>query len=335
MKVAELREKLAKLPKDEIIKIAVECYKLVPKAKKEDNDLDAFIENPTKKKSKQTARIEFQLYQIEADVAAFIENAKEQNYLYPNQVVSKKERPKWRFKVKRWYKELVKRNRPDKNLELQAKLLTDLYGIISDAKYYSYFSTNEPFRSVGIEQDEFFEAVMMLIEDFEGKVNFVDKGINLLYNHGFSFYSLGYLPKAFVKLLTVPDLKYKAIEKVEKLLASNGFVPPKSDKKNVWRHNTNEYRREERNNNLTKLGFRLYASLCEYEEAITFFNKHYYDQSPEVALYVLVDLLFEEKLKDEICQVIEQAQKDGVKPRKSLITLLNTIKNDNELPAYF
>ena len=50
MKVAELREKLSQLKKEDIIKLSVEFYKLIPKAKKEDYDLDAFINIPNKKK---------------------------------------------------------------------------------------------------------------------------------------------------------------------------------------------------------------------------------------------------------------------------------------------
>lgn len=52
MKVGELREKLSTLKKDKIIKLASEFYKLIPKAKKEDYDLDQLILNYPLKKQK-------------------------------------------------------------------------------------------------------------------------------------------------------------------------------------------------------------------------------------------------------------------------------------------
>lgn len=123
MKVGELREKLAKLKKEEVTKLAVEFYKLVPKSKKEDYDLDGLINNPQKKKKTQS-KDQVSLETLQQDINTFITNAKNQYYLSSNRIVPKKERSTWRFKVKRWYKELIKTNRRDSDLSLQAQLLT-------------------------------------------------------------------------------------------------------------------------------------------------------------------------------------------------------------------
>ncbi len=48
MKVAGLREKISKLDKEEIARLAVEFYKLIPKSKKEDYNIDELISNPKK-----------------------------------------------------------------------------------------------------------------------------------------------------------------------------------------------------------------------------------------------------------------------------------------------
>jgi len=99
MKVGELREKLAKLKKEELIKLAAEFYKLIPKSKKEDYDLDGLINNPQQKK-KTNSKASVSLETLQQTINKFIADAKEQYYLMPNRVVPKKERSTWRFKVK-------------------------------------------------------------------------------------------------------------------------------------------------------------------------------------------------------------------------------------------
>lgn len=55
MKVDELRAKLFQLEKHDIICLAVEFYKLVPKTKKEDYNLDILIDKPEVKTVKPAA----------------------------------------------------------------------------------------------------------------------------------------------------------------------------------------------------------------------------------------------------------------------------------------
>lgn len=332
MKVGELRDKLEKYSKKELIKIAAEFYKQLPKAKKE--ALKDVIENPSAKPTP-VLRAGLSLAEIKVETEAFIRNAKEFNYSQPNQVVPKKERSKWRFLVKRLYKELNKHNRPDKDLGLQAKLMAGLYEVLTLGEHFTYFSSYEPFNSIQIEQQEFLRSVLYLIELSEGKAAVVDQGIGLMYKVNFDAYSgYKYISKAFEEFLTLPDLKYQAIEKTTQLLKKNDFQPPiKGDKKYYFRRRDSN--KEYINNNLATLGFSIRLTLFEYDEAVEFFNQHYYDNDEEVKLYILVDLLFNRRLKDQIKQQIEQAQKQSIKPRRQLIDLLKVIKNDNELPAYF
>ncbi len=86
------------------------------------------------------------------------------------------------------------------------------------------------------------------------------------------------------------------------------------------------------NNNLTGLALRLYLSLFEVEEGIAFYYKHYREESKEVALFILIEVLFSRECKDEIVNEIEKAIKLGIEPRESLINLLNNIKKTGELP---
>ncbi len=334
MKVGELREKLAKYKKEELIKIAAEFYKQLPKAKKE--ALQNLIENPAAKPTP-VLKVGLTLEELKIETEAFIINAKEGNYIKPNQMVPKKDRSKWRFLVKRLHKALSKHNRPDKDLGLQAQLLSGLYGVLCQAESLSYFTTPYPFSSVGISKDKFFESILFLIELNEGKAAVVNKGIELMYTHNFGgYYEYKSLQAVFEGFLTIPDLKYQAIEKTTQLLKNNGFAPPKKNsKKSYYAYNREKKNREKKNNNLATLGFAMHIGLFEYDEAIAFFDQHYYENEEEVKLYILVKLLFDEGLKDQIKQQLKQAIKRGVQPRQRLMDLLKVILTDDALPVYF
>jgi len=287
MKVKELREKLGKLKKEEIIKLAVEFYKLVPKAKKEDNDLDSLIDNPNEKKSKKDTSSQISLSEIETDVNTFIENAKEQYYLYPNRVVPKKERSTWRFKVKKWYKELINTKRTDVNLKQQAKILFDLYELISESCAYQYFSAYDSFQSIGIEQGEFYQSVLILLQEAEGKQILTEKGVKLIIENDLSRDTLySELMSKLITLLDIPDLKNQAIKNIKKIILGNGFKPQEKTKKNRRFFNRDEFKKERTHNNLVEFVFRLYMSLFDFKEATVFFNENYYDQDEEIKLYV-------------------------------------------------
>ena len=82
MKVGELREKLSKMTVDEITKLTVEFYKLIPKAKKENYNIDELIENPVKKKTKKKVVV-VDIEDIDYYVSEFIADARDDLYIRP------------------------------------------------------------------------------------------------------------------------------------------------------------------------------------------------------------------------------------------------------------
>lgn len=112
MRINEVRERLDKYSKDQLRLIIVEIYKALPKAIKEDRDIDAIISNPDafkkgKKKAKKKQEPLPDMDELEFDIEDFIENAYKQYYFAPNSVVHKRQRSKWRFVVKGYYKNLL------------------------------------------------------------------------------------------------------------------------------------------------------------------------------------------------------------------------------------
>lgn len=335
MKVAELREKLGKLKKEEVLKLAVEFYKLVPKAKKEDYDLDGLINNPTEKKSKTKRNTtSLSLFEIEYQVTTFIADAKEQNYISPNRTVPKKERATWRFKVKKWYKELINTKRPDADINAQAELLKKLYELLCESCRYQYFTAHDTFQSVGIDQSVFYHSVLELLQEVEGKSALINQGIGLIVDNYLNRYTLySTLMIELISLLDIPDLKYQGIDKAKLMIGKTNFIPTSKKKRYSFSSN-NRFEKERRNNNLTELVFRLYASLFEYDNAITFYEKNHYQRDSEIKLYILISLLLRHRQKDLILQEMEKAIADGIKPRENLLKLVEKIKTTGELPQY-
>lgn len=332
MKVSELREKLSKLKKDEVVKIASEFYKLIPKSKKEDYDVDSYIDNSGKKKKSSKPEKEIRLQQLEIEVNTFIENARNQYYLIPNRVIPKKERSKWRFKVKRWYKELTNKKRNDENLELQSKLLCNLYELICESCGYEYFSAYDPFQSIGIEQSTFYLSVIHMLQESEGKTDTLKPSIELIINNYLNRYTLySELMVDLIGTLDNVDLKYKGVKISEDLINLIDNAPSKKEK---YYFSSEEFRKKRKKNNLAELGLRLYADLHETEEGISFYHKYYDESNEEIKLYVLIRILFGLRDKENIEKEIEEAINRGIKLRSKLVDLLNEIKRNDKLPRY-
>jgi len=333
MKVAELREKLGKLKKEELVKVASEFYKLIPKAKKEDYDVDAFIDNPTSAK-KSTKKTILSLSEIEKEVELFIDHASSQYYLYPNRVVPKKQRSTWRFKVKKWYKELINTKRQDANIAKQTEILAKLYELLCESCHFQYFTAYDTFDSIGTGQIEFFNSVVLLMQEAEGKAATIEKSIRLIFENALNRHTLySWLMIELISTYDIVDLKYTALEITQKLLLENNYIPQKKKNK-FYSFDREEFNKQEKNNNLAEFGLRLHLSLFEDKKGVEFFKKHYYDREAEIKLFVLVRILFGCDKKELILVEVDEAIANQIKPRENLLNLVKHIKENGELPKY-
>ncbi len=337
MKVAELREKISKLEKQEIIKLAVAFYKIIPKAKKEDYDIDNLINNPQKSKINSKKADEIKLSEIEIEINSFIDRARGMCYISANRVVPKKERAKWRFRVKNWHKELIKKERIDGNLILQAKLLRKLYELLCESFRYQYFTAYDTFESAGIDQSVFFSDIIDLYQAGTGKLNAVEIGIHLIVDNELNRYTLrSDLMEILIEKNNIPDLKYKGIEYAKKLIKEKGYQPDRVMQSYYGSDVFEKYRDKEYHNNLTEMVVRFYLSFHDSKEGINFFHENYFEDSgPEdIKLYILIRILMSYKLKDEIYEKLEKAPARGIILREGLQKLLQIIKKENRLPRY-
>lgn len=151
MKVQELRNLLGTSERAHLEKAFVECYKQLRKGQKEEIDpiLTTILEGKEMNPKAKGSPVDFA--QLEQQINEFIRNANALNYFIPNRTIPKSQRPKWRFLVKNYIKELAKIPADSENHEKSVKLLSDLYGLICEACNVYIFSTEDPFRSIGME----------------------------------------------------------------------------------------------------------------------------------------------------------------------------------------
>lgn len=157
MKVKELRDLL----KDKDIKLIndafVEVYKALPKSKKE--ELDSVIESIVKGegKKKTVKQEEVSLNDLFVEIQDFLQDAYHGFYIAPNRIVPKKERPKWRYKVKRYLKILFEVSSDHPDFLQVVILIREIYKVLSYGCGVYVFSSDDPFASVGIAQEELYE----------------------------------------------------------------------------------------------------------------------------------------------------------------------------------
>ncbi len=338
MKIAEVRSILEKHSDKQLRLIIAEMYKAIPKAVKEDKDIDDIIKNPDMlikngKKTKKQVKLP-DIEELKYETEEFIDYAYEQYYFAPNSFVHKKDRPKWRFIAKRLYKNLTLVSQSREDLPQASELLEKLYVLLCYSCDYILFSAYDTFQSVGIEQKEFFHRVLSLKYKHENKPDFVKNAISLMVNNSLNRYTLySTLMYVILEFLKTPDMKELGVDKCKELLQS--AKNEKITSKDRTFSNFGSYEKERKIQNLSGMGFLCYAQLHDYDAAIDFFEKNYAEKSKEVKLYILLELIFAFKQKDYWLRVYEKAEKNGVQPRDSLKKIYQFIKEKGELPNRF
>ena len=143
-----------------------------------------------------------------------------------------------------------------------------------------------------------------------------------------------FLNHVLVENLKSPDSKVIAIEQCKILKNELDKAKPIASKKSRV-SDSSDYKRIDKINNLIEAVFRINIELCEYEEAIRYFNKNYVERDKETILYVLLSLLLDYKLKEYWLREYDEAVKKGIQPRQVLKNARKYIKENEEMPEYF
>jgi hypothetical protein len=100
------------------------------------------------------------------------------------------------------------------------------------------------------------------------------------------------LLEAMVAFLDTTDLKQIAIATCDEMWnrASADSASTRSASKS-YDDRSVEYQRYGFLQNLARIGVLCHIALCEYDEAVDYFHKHYVGEQPEIALYVLLNMI--------------------------------------------
>lgn len=295
MKVQELRNLLASAERENLEKAFVECYKQLRKSQKEECDpvLGALLKGKTAEQTKVDTSVDFETMVQQID--DFISNAYASNYFAPNRIIPKSQRPKWRFMVKNFIKELGKVPLDSDNYEESVKLLTNLYCLICKACDIYLFSTEDPFRSIGWEQPDFFALVVSKTFADGYSREKIAQLLSYAVSGGLSRESLHIQQETvFLNSLRTSDVKYMAMEEAKRQVEEN-----ESRLKAIKKYDDGQYALKDTINELCSMIFLITIELGEPEEGVEYFFNHFKELDKEITLYCalqLVDWMDKEEL---------------------------------------
>ncbi len=299
MLISELKSEIKKYKKEELEKIIVELYKRIPKSKKEDYDIDYFIKNID---SKKVEKKEVNFETLTKEISYFLGCVDNGLYRVPNRIISKKERSTWRFKVKRYYKELIKVLPDSENGGMATFLLIELFKRLSTGSNTLLFVNWDTFKALGVSQYNYYDIIMKRIL-YNGYTKDALKNCIDLLNVKKDPDELSYsMFEALFDNLKTSSTKEEALE-----LLNDKIIELKKDLKNA-KDFEKSFAISELLNNYVELVFNIYISLHENEKAIAFFQNNYNERDNEVKEYVLLCNLEDLNLIDEWIKEYEAKQ---------------------------
>lgn len=288
MKVNELRELLEKSDFVRVKKAFVESYKQFPKSCKEEIDqmiVDILAGNDAGKKE---AEQKGDYTSLENEIDVFIDNAYSSYYFEPNRVIPKNQRPKWRFHVKRYIKELGAVKEGDSFYEKSGTYLLKLFKLLSESCNFYLFSTEDAFRSIGMEQEDLFQIVAGRIFSSQGYTEVCMK--ELLWTAascGLSRECLNSeLMAVLISCLKTTDMKYLAIETAKALIKNK-----KKELAGMKKHSMSEYTCKSGIQELNCAVLCISALLGEMENEASYYFENVAEYDNEIALHMALDVL--------------------------------------------
>lgn len=304
MLVSELKQELEKYDKKELIKIAAELYKRVSKAKKEEYQIDEFIKDFKLQTKPQEKKVS--LSDLQNEILEFLSDVDQGYYASPNRKVSKKERSGWRFKVKRYYKELISYDAGSMEGVLATDLLIEIYKRISRGSNYLLFANWETFRAIGVSQYEYSNMLFTRILSRGHSEDTLKKCIDLLGLPSDPYESLSRdVYDTFISHLVSSDDKHFVIQV---LMEKVGELEEK--KKEYEKQRKETFYLQEEINDCTMCILDISILLGEIDKGIKYYHKYYDYSTAEVKEYVLLEELERYELYSEWIQEYERHSLD-------------------------
>ena len=289
MKIRELRKELEKHDNKELKDIIVYIYKLLPKRKLEDYDVDEYLTKKKEidKKKKENIDEPISIEDLKVKVHNFIVTVDYGYYANPNKIISKTQRSNWRFTVKRFYKELNSINPNSEDGIWATDALIKLFKRLSLGTYILRFPNWNTFEALGVLQSNYYDNIINRVCSKSYSRENLKKCIDLLSVYkssselSINMYNvfLSYLKTTDIREITIGLLK----EKIENL---NEYAKKIKDSTDLYYLNENI-------NYMVYLITSIYFKLCETDKGIKFFHKNYNERDKEVKEYQLLNIIEE------------------------------------------
>ena len=317
MKIQEFRDKMKQCKKEEVEKIAAELYKMLSKYQKE-ADADPMIEEimsggaVTASGKKNASAIDFDT--LKNQIETFLQYVDNGYYYEPNRIVPKAKRSKWRFEVKNFIKMINEIPVDSENGAESARLLRAIYKRLSYGCGYYIFSSEDPFQSVGIRHPDFYD--MLVRRTFS--TGFTDENLkNMLEDATTVFIDRNSLhiemEAIYANALPTTDLKYKAIAFIKEYVERY-----ETELKTGKKRSHDEYYLKTYIEEMCETLLLISISLCEPEDAVTYYWQHVHVARPEITLYKLLDTIGSYGDDKLWISVYEDGVYKGIQPRDTL-----------------
>ena len=319
MLVSEIRKEIEKYNQKEISDLVIELYKRIPKKIKEEYHIDDLIVN-INNKSKKEEKLDFN--SLKQEIIAFLEDVDNGYYSHPNKIISKSERSKWRFKVKRYIKELNKISPDAIEGIASTQILIKLYELLSEGSNYLKFSNWETFRAVGISQADFYDLI-----------------VKRIFAKGYTTENL----KIVVQLLKVPKDPYGLDEElIETLITNLPTIDTKIKVIDLLKKEVDElasliavekdyhkrFNLKELHNLLVEGVFRTSISMHEVQNGILYYRKHDIEIDKEITEFKILEYLENKNLTKDWIKEYEST-KDKIDYRDSIKEKYKKLKETN------
>jgi len=146
MLLAQVKELLKQYTEEDLRLLICEMYKSIPKKIREDKEVDKMVTDIHAYKRigkvNRDQNKKRDIIELKPQINQFIDFAYKQYYFAPNNYVHKKERPKWRFHVKAFIKDLESISIEGSEGREATNLLKRLYEMLSyGCAYYIFTQT--------------------------------------------------------------------------------------------------------------------------------------------------------------------------------------------------
>lgn len=333
MKIAEVRNTIKNYKKDDLQYLVAELYKLVPKQKLKENDVDEMILHVEEVRSapkvkKKTVKEAEPIDSLVKEIDEFIEDARDEKYWRPNSKISKKERPKFRFKVKAYFNALTENYKEGEDARKAAEALMDLYELMCYGSVYHLTNSVDQFGSAGIPQTVFLDEVLCKCFSVSKDEEMIKNALMLVSERGVSReWGHDNLEQILLLNLNESSMQKKAIE-IAKEIHEKYKKNAEPNFSFYYVPDMDAYRSEIMSDMVLCIHFKR----GEYDEGIRYYKDHFvaYRKNREIMYYCLYEWLERFDLREYWIQEYENEIKEGVQPRENIKKQYEYLKEHQE-----